>query len=250
MAASKKRAPTSKTGRTVAATATSAARPALGVEVRDALAWLRRHASAKIRHDMSARYGIRAEKAFGVSMSNMQKLAKSLGRSHALAGALWKTRWYEARMLASLVDEPERVTPAQMDRWVRDFDNWAICDTACFFLFDRSPHALARVDAWAGRGEEFVRRGAFALLACVALHRRELPDDPFLDRLVLLERGADDDRNFVKKGVSWALRSIGTRGPKLRRAAADLADRLARSPTASARWIGRDALRALTRRRA
>ena len=131
------------------------------------------------KHDLDnlKRFGITAAKAFGVSMANIQKVAKPLGRSHALAEALWKTGWYEARMLSSLVDEPERVTPAQMDRWCRDFDNWGICDTVCFKLFDRTPHALAKVTKWSASKEEFVRRAA------------------------------TDGRNFVKKGVSRALRS-------------------------------------------
>ena len=161
------------------------------------------------KHDLDnlKRFGITAAKAFGVSMANIQKVAKPLGRSHALAEALWKTGWYEARMLSSLVDEPERVTPAQMDRWCRDFDNWGICDTVCFKLFDRTPHALAKVTKWSASKEEFVRRAAFALLASLALHDKTSPDASFLKTLPMIERAATDGRNFVKKGVSWALRS-------------------------------------------
>src|SRR3989442_8696835 len=123
-------------------------------------------------------------------------------------------------MLACFVDEPESVTPAQMDRWSRDFDNWAICDTACFHLFDRTPHAWRKVDAWAGRRDEFVKRAGFALLASLALHDKSTGDAPFLKGLAMIEREADDDRNFVKKAANWALRAIGGGGVAAHRTAA------------------------------
>jgi len=131
-------------------------------ELEATLAWLKRRGTKANREGM-ARYAIRSEKVFGVSVATLRQRAKTLGRNHALASALWDTGWYEARMLAAFVDEPARVTPAQMDRWSRDFDNWAICDTACFHLFDRTPHAFKKVAAWAGRKDEFVKRAGFAL---------------------------------------------------------------------------------------
>ena len=216
-------------------------------DVNEALAWLKEHSSKKIREEMLPRYGIDAPKAFGVSVANLHKLAKITGRNHEFALALWETGWYEARMLASLVDEPERVTPAQMDQWCRDFDNWGICDTVCFKLFDRSPHAYKKVEQWAKRRDEFVRRGAFALMASLALHDKEANDDRFTNWFPLIEQGANDDRNFVKKGVSWALRAVGKRNAKLKSAAVKLAQRLATSDQSSARWVGKDALRDLTR---
>jgi len=193
------------------------------------------------------RFGIDAPKALGVSMAHIQKVAKPLGRDHALAEALWKTGVYEARLLASLVDEPEKVTPAQMDRWCRDFDNWGICDTVCFKLFDQTPHAFAKVAKWSTSKQEFVKRGAFALLASLALHDKSSPDAAFLKTLPLIERAAGDERNFVKKGVSWALRGIGHRSPKLWTAAMATAGRLAASEDTTARWIGRGALKDLKR---
>jgi len=213
--------------------------------VNTALAWLQRRGSKRIRDEMEPRYGIRTDKAFGVSMADLRSLAKELGRDHELAAALWTTGWYEARLLATLVDEPERVTAAQMDRWCRDFDNWGICDTACFALFDRTPHALAKVRQWSKRRNEFEKRAAFALLACLALHDKNATDESFLGLLPLIESAADDERNFVKKAVNWALRAIGGRNPKLNVAAVAVARRLADSPQASARWIGKDALRQL-----
>lgn len=213
-----------------------------------ALAWLEKHGTKKGRDGM-ARYGIVARKAFGVSMSEMMALAKELGRDHALALALWRTGWYEARLLATMVDEPDKVTVAQMDRWARQFENWADCDTACFKLFDRTPHAWGRIDAWARRDEEFVKRAAFALLASVALHDKAATDAPFLKALKHVEREAGDDRNFVKKGVSWALRGVGLRNAKLRAVAGAMAERLAASDLPAARWVGRDALREFAKRR-
>ena len=212
----------------------------------DALADLKRRGTKRNIEGM-ARYGIRAKKVFGVSMAAMQALAKRFGRSHELADALWKTGWYEARILASLVDEPEKVTPAQMDRWCRDFDNWAICDTVCFHLFDRTPHAFRKISRWSTSREEFVKRAAFALLASVALHYKKSGDEPFAKCLPLVERASSDDRNFVKKGVSWGLRGVGRRSPGLHAKAVALARRLASSEDPAARWVGKDALQDLTR---
>ena len=211
-----------------------------------ALAALKKQGTKKNREGL-ARYAIVAEKVFGVSVGAIRVLAKKLGRSHELAMALWATGWYEARMLAAFVDEPERVTPAQMDRWARDFDNWAICDTACFHLFDRTPHAFRKIADWSRSRAEFERRAAFALLASVAAHDREAADAAFVRCLPLIEQCAGDDRNFVKKGVSWALRMIGRRSPRLHARSIALARRLADSSEPAARWIGRDALRDLSK---
>ena len=206
--------------------------------------WLEKHSSAAIREGM-ARYGIPADNASGVSVADLRRLAKQVGRDHQLALALWETGSYEARMLTPFVDEPARVTAAQMDRWARDFDSWAICDALCFHLFDKTPHAWSKIAKWSDARAEFVRRAAFALLASVALHDKTAPDKPFLDSLLLIEQAAADDRNFVRKAVSWALRGIGKRNPALHGAAVRLAGRLAASPNSAARWIGKDALRDL-----
>ena len=211
-----------------------------------ALAYLERKGSKRNRDGM-ARFAIVADKAFGVGMGDIRAYAKQVGKNHALALALWKTGWYEARMLAPFVDEPACVTRTQMDRWARDFDNWAVCDHACFHLFDKTPHAYAMVPKWAARKEEFVKRAAFALIASLALHDKKGPDKPFLRFLPLIERAATDDRNFVKKGVSWALRGIGHRNPAMHAEALRSAERLAASGDRTARWIGKDALRDLSR---
>ncbi|HZO56769.1 MAG TPA: DNA alkylation repair protein [Bryobacteraceae bacterium] len=210
--------------------------------VRAAVASLEQMSTRKDRDNL-ARFGINAKNALGVSMANVQVLAKRLGTSHELAAALWETGCYEARMVASFVDDPALVTPAQMERWCRDFDNWGIVDTVCFKLFDRVPHAWAKVEPWSKKKGEFQKRAAFALLASLALHDKKAGDEQFLRCLPLIEQAAGDGRNFVKKGVSWALRSIGLRSPALRAASSELAERLAASEEPSARWLGKEALR-------
>jgi 3-methyladenine DNA glycosylase AlkD len=209
------------------------------------VAWLRGHGTKATRDGM-ARYAIPSDNAFGVTVGAMRAYAKKLGKDHELALALWAEGHYESRLLACFVDDPALVTPKQMDRWCKDFDNWAICDTACFHLFDKTPHAWKKVAAWAPRREEFVRRGAFALLASLALHDKKAADAPFLRGLRLIERAGPDERNFAKKGVSWALRGIGKRNALLNAAAVASARRLAASAKPAARWIGKDALRELT----
>jgi 3-methyladenine DNA glycosylase AlkD len=212
--------------------------------VREVLAWLERRGTKRNRDGM-ARYGIVAQKIFGVSVAALRDRAKRIGKNHELALALWETGWYEARMLAAFIDEPARVTPSQMDRWARDFDNWAVCDHACFHLFDRTPHAFGKVAKWARSKDEFVKRAAFALLASLALHDKTAPDASFVRCLPRIEQAAEDDRNFVKKGVSWALRGIGLRNPALKARAATLARRLAAADAPAARWIGREVQRGL-----
>jgi 3-methyladenine DNA glycosylase AlkD len=196
-----------------------------------------------------ARYGIVVsnKKIFGVSVGDIRAIAKPHRKDHALANALWKSGWYEARMCAAFVADPAKVTSAEMERMVKGFDNWAITDTLCFHLWDKTPHAWPKINQWAKRKEEFVRRASFALLASVALHDKKSPDAPFVKSLALIERHATDERNFVKKAVSWALRGIGKRkSPALRKQAIAVAKRLAKSEDKTARWIGKDALRDLT----
>jgi len=193
-----------------------------------------------------ARYPIPSDHALGVPMKDIKALGKTLGRNHALAVALWETGVYEARMTASFVADPAKLTGAQMDRWCADFDNWAICDAMCFNLFDRSPHAWAKVTAWSGRRGEFQKRTAFALLWSLTVHDKRAADAAFLGGLALIERAASDPRHFVKKAVNMALRAVGKRNRALNEAAIEAAARLAAAPDATAAWVGRDALRELT----
>ena len=239
--ASKKRTASKKDGATKPAATTKPS--AVGLDA--ALGALRAKATKRTRDGM-ARFGIPSDHAWGVTVADIRKIAKDVGRNHDLAARLWATGVYEARLLAAFVDEPERVSVVQMDRWCRDFDNWAVCDTVCFHLFDRTPHALSRVTKWAKSDDEFVKRAAFALLASVGLHAKTADDASLTACLPLIERAADDERNFVKKGVSWALRVVGRRSPDLHEAAVEVARRLVDGPGPAARWVGKDALRELT----
>ena len=211
----------------------------------EVLAWLKQRGSRRNIEGM-ARYGIVAKHVYGVSMGTMLPLAKRLGRDHELATALWESGWYEARLLAAMVGDPAKVTRRQMNAWAASFENWADCDTVCFKLWDRSPLAWEKARHWAVSPREFVKRGGFALMASLALHDKTSPDRRFKAFLPLIEKGSRDERNFVKKGVSWALRSIGRRSVPLNAAAVALARRMAQSEVAPTRWVGKDALRELT----
>jgi len=227
-------------------TTNKTSQPSLERQVKAVLASLKQLSDKRVLEDMPKRYGVYTTKAFGVSMSNIQKVARPLGRNHELALALWETGWYEARMLTSFVDDPALVTSAQMDEWVRDFDNWGICDTLCFNLFDRAPHAWRKVAQWSKQEAPFVKRAGFALLWSLTVHDKAASDEQFREGLVLILRAASDDRHFVKKAVNMALRAIGKRNQALNGAAIVIARRLADSPNASARWVGKYALQELT----
>lgn len=203
--------------------------------------------STKATKDGMPRFGIPSDNALGVAVGDIRDMGKKIGKHHELALELWKTSVYEARMLCAFIEDPSTITAAQMDQWCKDFDSWAICDTLCFHLYDKTPHAWRMIRTWAKRKPEFEKRSAFALLASVALHDKQADDELFAEALELIAKASDDERNFVKKGVSWALRGIGTRNSSLHRAAIALAESLSHSESPSARWIGKDALRDLNR---
>ena len=192
-----------------------------------------------------ARYGIRTDHAVGVTVTELRHLARGLRPHHELAAALWASGIHEARILASLVDEPARVSQAQMDAWVADLDSWDVCDGVCGNLFDRTPFALDKAVEWSTREPELEKRAAFALMASAAVHRRDLPDAAFASVLPVIREQASDDRNYVKKAVSWALRQIGKRSAELNARAIRTAERIEHTDARSARWIARDALREL-----
>jgi 3-methyladenine DNA glycosylase AlkD len=193
-----------------------------------------------------ARFGINPSNTLGLSMPFLRQTSKRIGTDHALAARLWRSGIHEARILAALVDDPARVTPAQMDAWIKDFDSWDVCDQVCGNLFDRTRHARRKAVAWARRNPEFERRAAFALMAALAWHDKTAKDELFLGYLPVIERYAFDERNFVKKAVNWALRNIGKRNRKLHKAALACARRIAKQDSRSARWIAKDAIRELT----
>ena len=236
---------TSKVARITADKPITGITPRSTMDKDEVLTWLEKKGTRRNVEGM-ARYGIKAQHAFGVTMGTLLILKKRLGMDHELSMALWASGWYEARLLAALVGDPQRVTRRQMNTWAAGFENWADCDTVCFHLFDRTPLAWEKVHQWADSPREFVKRGAFALMASLALHDKAAPDKSFLALLPVIEKGAHDQRNFVKKGVSWALRAIGRRNLALNAAALKVAKRLGLSDEASCRWVGKDALRELS----
>jgi len=192
-----------------------------------------------------ARFGIVAKKAYGVPTPALRKLAREIGKDHALAQRLWSSGIHDARGLAALIDDPAQVTEDQMESWAADFDNWAVCDGVCLHLFRRTPFAHAKAIEWSTRDEEFVKRAGFALMACLAVHHKAAGDRQFERFLPIIEREATDERNFVKKAVNWALRQIGKRNLRLNGKAIERAERIRALDSRAARWIAADALREL-----
>ncbi|MGO9230513.1 MAG: DNA alkylation repair protein [Bryobacteraceae bacterium] len=195
-----------------------------------------------------ARYGIATDRALGVPIPILRAMARRAGKDHALAAALWASGIHEARILATMVADPARLTAAQMDRWTRDFDSWDVCDQACQNLFRCTPHACAKAVQWSSATREFVRRAGFALMAGLAAQRNPIGDTQFEDFLKLIEGAATDDRNMVKKAVNWALRQIGKRNGRLLKKAIAAAERINCLDSRAARWIAKDALRELRAR--
>ena len=191
------------------------------------------------------RFGITPKtEQLGIPMPVLRELARAHRRDHTLALELWDSGIHDARILATLIANPRLLTRNQADRWVRDADNWALTD-ALAFLVDRTEFAADKAHAWSGRSAEYIKRTGFAVMAGMAIHRKELPDDLFLGFLPAITKASTDDRNFVKKAVNWALRQIGKRNPALRRAAIAAAKKIARHESRAARWIAADALREL-----
>ena len=192
-----------------------------------------------------AKFGMAVEQRLGVSVPDMRKLAKELGKDHELALALWNTGIAEARIVASMVGVPAKLTEGQMEDWVKDFNSWDVCDQVCMNLFDKTPLAWKKVIDWSTREEEFVKRAAFALIACLAWHDKSTGDEKFIELLPVIKQAATDERNFVKKAVNWALRHIGKRNLELNKAALRAAEEIRQIDSKSARWIASDAIREL-----
>jgi 3-methyladenine DNA glycosylase AlkD len=192
-----------------------------------------------------ARYGMAVERRLGVSVPDMRKLAKEIGKDHKLALELWKAGIDEAKIVAAMVDEPAKLTEEQMEDWVNDINSWDVCDQVCMNLFEKNQLAWQKIVEWSDRNEEFVKRTAFSLVACVAWHDKKTGDEKFIELLPIIIKGATDERNFVKKAVNWALRTIGKKNLNLNKAAIDAAKEIQRLDSKAARWIASDALREL-----
>jgi 3-methyladenine DNA glycosylase AlkD len=189
-----------------------------------------------------ARYGMMVERRLGVSVPDMRNIAKELGKNHGLAIELWKTGIPEAMIAAAMIDEPERLSESQMDDWVKDINSWDVCDQVCMNLFEKTPIAWKRIHDWSKREEEYVKRTAFALIACLAWHDKNAENEKFIKLLPVIKRGATDERGLVKKAVNWALRNIGKRNLKLNKAAIKTAKEISTIDSKAARWIASDAI--------
>ncbi|HQV26746.1 MAG TPA: DNA alkylation repair protein [Thermoflexales bacterium] len=192
-----------------------------------------------------ARVGIVGAQRLGVSVPAMRRIAKAIGRDHALALALWKTGIADARIVASMIADPAKLSERDMEAWALDFDSWDVVDQVCSNLFDKTPFARRKIQEWSTRSEEYVKRAAFVLIACVVWHDKNAPDAEFIAWLPLIAGAASDERNFVRKAVNWALRNIGKRNAALNRAAVSTAEQIQRQDSKAARWIAADALREL-----
>lgn len=192
------------------------------------------------------RYGINIDNTLGVPMPIIRGMAKRMGRDHELARLVWNSKYHEARILAALIEEPDKVTFRQMESWIKEVDSWDVCDQICANLFDRTVHAYKAAEAWSDREEVFVKRASYVLMATLAVHDKRAFDEPFLGFLELIRRGSPDERNFVKKAVNWALRQIGKRNRALHEAAIATAKLIDKNDSSAAHWIAKDALRELT----
>ncbi len=192
-----------------------------------------------------ARYGIKTGNAYGVPFPELRKIAKEVGKNHLLAERLWTSGVHDARILATMLDDPEKVTEDQMERWVKDVDSWDICDSCCGNLFDRTAFAYSKAIEWSSREEEYVKRAGFVLMANLVIHDKKAEDKVFLEFLKIIEREASDERNFVKKAMNWALRQIGKRNVNLNLKAIEACEKIRKSKSKSARWMAAEALREL-----
>jgi 3-methyladenine DNA glycosylase AlkD len=192
-----------------------------------------------------ASYGMTPESRLGVSVPDMRAIAKQVGKDHQLALELWASGYAETQIVAGMIADPNQLTEEQMDSWVVDLNSWDTCDQVCMNLFDKSPLALKKVRDWSERDEEFVKRAAYALIACLAWHDKRMDDLEFIDLFLIIKAGSTDNRNYVKKAVNWALRNIGKRNLELNQAAIKLAQEIQGIDSRAARWIAADALREL-----
>jgi len=193
-----------------------------------------------------ARFGINPENTYGVSIPNLRKITKEVGKDHTLAQKLWASGIHEARILASMIDEPTAVSEEQMERWVKDFDSWDVCDQCCMNLFEKTEFAYQKCVEWSSNKQEFVKRAGFVLMARLAVSDKKAIDEQFMNFFPIIKRESVDNRNFVKKGVNWALRQIGKRNCKLNKMAIRIAKEIQEIDSKSSKWIASDALRELT----
>jgi 3-methyladenine DNA glycosylase AlkD len=194
-----------------------------------------------------ARYGISTGNRLGNPIPEMRKLAKEIGKNHKLAGELWAEGFAETKILASMIGEANKLTEEQVEKWVADFDSWDVCDQVCMNLFEKMPFVQKKIKEWSKRKEEFVKRAAFSLIACIAVHDKKITDDELTKFFPVIKNAAMDERNYVSKAVSWALRNIGKRNKNLNKEAIKFAKELESTDSKSARWIAKDTLKDIQR---
>ena len=211
---------------------------------KEAIQKLKKMANPKNVEGM-ARFGINPKNTLGVSIPSLRAMVKEIGKDHKLALELWQTEIHEARILAGLVDLPEMVSEKQADLWASGFDSWDICDQVCMNLFDKTPFAFKKAKEWARREKEFVKRAGFALMAALAVHDKAAKDSDFIAFLPVIKKASNDERNFVKKAVNWALRQIGKRNKALNQEALKTAREIAKINFKAAKWVAKDAIREL-----
>ncbi len=194
-----------------------------------------------------ARYGISIKNRLGVSIPDLRKLAKEIGKDHKLASQLWAKGIDETKILASMIGEENKLTEEQAEKWVANFNSWDVCDQVCMNLFRKIPFVRKKIRKWSKRKEEFVKRAAFSLIACIAVHNKKMPDDEFIKIFSIIKQGSVDKRNYVKKAVSWALRNIGKKNKNLNKAVTKFSKELGQAESKSAKWIARDTLKDIQR---
>jgi len=215
------------------------------MKVEEILNDLKTMANTKVVASM-AKFGINSYNALGISIPQLRKIAKKIGKDHLLAQALWDSGIHEARILASFIDDPQLVTEQQMEEWVKQFDSWDVCDQVCGNLFDKTNYAYSKAHEWSKNEREFIKRAGFVLMADLAIHDKDANDDDFIRFLEVIKENSTDERNFVKKAVNWALRQIGKRNIVLNKKAIDTAKEIQKIESKSAKWIAQNAIKELT----
>jgi len=209
------------------------------------ISWIKSQSDPEALKGQS-RFGITTKNNFGVSINKLRPFAKNIGKDHKLASELWTTKIHEARLLATMIDEPEKVTESQMEKWVKDFNSWDICDQCCSNLFDKTKYAYQKAFEWSKRKEEYTKRAGFVLMAVLSVHDKKTSDKEFEKFFKVIKREAKDERNYVRKAVNWALRQIGKRNALLNEKAIEAAKQIFKLESKTAKWIASDALRELT----
>lgn len=188
------------------------------------------------------KFGIRYVKSYGLRLPQIRKVAKQCGKNHDLALKLWNHGYHETYLMATLVEESEKVSSKQLNDWVNMFYSWDLVDQACINLLRFIPEARENIFIWCDSDEEFVKRTAFSLIAVLAVHEKESDFEIYFD---VIKEASKDNRNFVKKSVNWAIRQIGKIDLENNRKALNLAYEILEIDNKASKWVARGAIREL-----